>query len=177
MSYAEDLFRNTDFFGMSYYGRIGFDPLPVTRITTPQKLQKNGKAFDDMWEYAPSGLYENIMRFWKKYKKPIYITENGICTADDTKRVSAIRDYMKALSQSISDGADVRAYYHWTAWDNFEWSLGPTYNFGLYSVDPVTMERKKKASADLFASIAFTGEIELNNPYIQSDTSRCSPSR
>ena len=177
MSYAEDLFRKTDFFGMSYYGRIGFDPFPVTRITTPQKLQKSGKASDDMWEYAPHGLHENIMRFWNKYKKPIYITENGICTSDDTKRVSAIRDYMKALARAIDDGADVKGYYHWSAWDNFEWSLGPGYHFGLYSVDPLTMERRRKPSADLFATLAFTREIDLSSRHTQNDTARCSPSQ
>ena len=175
MTYPEDLFKKTDFFGMSYYARIGFDPFPVTYISSPEKLEKSGRAHDDMWEYYPAGLEENIMRFWKKYKKPIYITENGICTGDDTKRVSAIGDYMKALSGAMARGADVRGYYHWTAWDNFEWSLGPTFNFGLYSVDPVTMERRKKPSAEIYAKLAFTKEIDLNGRCRQNDTVRYQP--
>jgi beta-glucosidase len=165
MTYAESLFRKTDFFGMSYYARIGFDPFPLTYLSSPGKLEKKGKAHDDMWEYYPAGLEENIMRFWEKYKKPIYITENGICTRDDRKRVLALGDYMKALSRSMSRGADVRGYYHWTAWDNFEWSLGPTFNFGLYSVNPVTMERTRKPSADIYAKLAFKKEIDSDEPY------------
>lgn len=175
MSYPDNLFKKTDFFGMSYYARIGFDPLPVTYLSSPEKLTRTGKAHDDMWEYYPAGLEENIIRFWKKYKKPIYVTENGICTSDDTKRVSAIADYMKALSGAMAKGADVRGYYHWTAWDNFEWSLGPTFRFGLYSVDPVTMERRKKPSADIYANLAFTKEIDLNSMYGQNDNARHPP--
>lgn len=173
MSYAEDLFQKTDFFGMSYYARIGFDPLPVTYLSTPGKLTKQGKPHDDMWEYYPSGLGENILRFWNKYKKPIYVTENGICTRDDAKRVHAIRDYMKSLSGAMAKGADVRGYYHWTAWDNFEWSLGPTFNFGLYSVDPLSKERRRKPSADMYAKLAFSKELEVNDVCERIDTGPC----
>jgi beta-glucosidase len=161
MTYAEDLFKKTDFFGMSYYGRIGFDPFPITYLTTPGKMEKSGKPHDDMWEYYPEGLAECIIRFWNKYKKPIIITENGICTQDDTKRTTAILDYLKALSDAMTKGADVRGYYHWSTWDNFEWSLGPTFKFGLYDCDPLTKERKKKPSADVFSRIAYTKEMEI----------------
>lgn len=174
MTYAADLFQSTDFFGMSYYARIGFDPGAVTYITTPKKFRETGKMHDDMWEYYPAGLEELILRFWKKYRKPIYITENGICTADDGKRILAIRDYMIALSGAMAKGADVRGYYHWTAWDNFEWSLGPTFNFGLCSVDAVTKERRKKPSAEIYAKLAFSGEIDLNvESCAQTGIARC----
>lgn len=161
MTYAENLFRKTDFFGMSYYARIGLDPSPVTSITSPQKMSAKGKQHDDMWEYYPQGLEACIMRFWERYKKPIIITENGICTADDTKRVQALSDYMLTLSNARRKGADVRGYYHWTAWDNFEWTLGPTFKFGLYACDPVTKVRTKKPSADVYSKLAFTKEIDI----------------
>ena len=177
MSYPCGLFRRTDYFGMSYYARIGFDPFPATYVTDPQRIIKHGKEHDDMWEYYPQGLEENIMRFWREYKKPIYITENGICTRDDRKRIVAIGDYMKALSRAISKGADVRGYYHWTTWDNFEWNLGPSYNFGLYSIDPVSGTRKRKPSADLYSRLAFTKEIDLSDVYEQSDIVRYPPSQ
>ena len=161
MVYSEGLFSNADFFGMSYYARVGFDPWPVTYLTSPEKFNRQGRPHDDLWEYYPVGLEENIMRFWNKYRKPIYITENGICTRDDSRRVLAIMDYMKAIRSAMLKGADVKGYYHWTAWDNFEWSLGPSFQFGLYSVDPESMERRKKASADFYAKLAFTRQLEL----------------
>ena len=148
---------------MSYYARIGFDPFPVTHIMNPEKIKESGKAHDDIWEYYPQGLRECITRFWNKYRKPIIITENGICTRDDKKRASAIADYMKSISAAMKQGADVRGYYHWTTWDNFEWSLGPTFQFGLYSCDPDTKERKKKPSADLYSRLAHTNEIEVGD--------------
>ena len=162
MTYAENLFKKTDFFGMSYYSRIGFDPFPITYLTTPHKIATSGKSHDDMWEYYPQGLSDCILRFWKRYKKPIIITENGICTQDDTKRVMAITHYSQAVFDAIIKGADVRGYYHWSTWDNFEWSLGPTFHFGLYSCDPVTKDRKKRPSADVYSQLAFAKEIEFN---------------
>ncbi len=161
MSYSEKLFEKKDFFGMSYYARIGFDPAPLTYLTTPEKIAKSGKPHDDMWEYYPEGLEKCILRYWDRYKKPIIITENGICTNDDKKREQAIADYMKAVSNAIQKGADVRGYYHWSAWDNFEWNLGPTFQFGLYACDPLTHHRKKKPSADLYARLAYEKEIVL----------------
>ena len=161
MEYPPSLFQQTDFFGMSYYARISHDPFPITYLETPEKIEALGKKHDDMWEYYPEGLKECMHRYWNQYKKPIIITENGVCTTDDKKRVAAILDYAKLIHQAMQEGVDVRGYYHWSAWDNFEWSLGPTYNFGLYGCDWQTKERIKKPSADLFSKLAFSRQLEI----------------
>jgi beta-glucosidase len=163
MQYPITRFKSLDFFGMSYYARIGFDPMPVTYVLNPEKFDKNDRPHDDMWEYYPQGLRECMERFWKKYKKPIIITENGICTKDDEKRISALTDYLKIIHTAIQDGIEVEAYYHWSTWDNFEWSLGPSYQFGLYSVEPETMVRVKKKSADFFKTVAFERKLEVKD--------------
>jgi beta-glucosidase len=163
MQYPITRFKSLDFFGMSYYARIGFDPRPVTYIFNPEKFEKQNKPHDDMWEYYPQGLLECMKRFWNKYKKPIIITENGICTSDDSKRISALTDYLSLVHKAIADGIDVRGYYHWSTWDNFEWSLGPSYQFGLYAVDPKTMVRVKKKSADFFKDVAFSGKLVVKD--------------
>jgi len=159
MEYPASLFTATDFFGMSYYARIGFDPSPITFLNSPQKIKKLNKPHDDMWEYYPQGLAICMERFWKQYQKPIVITENGFCTGDDPKRVQSIKDYMQVIHAAIQNGIPILGYYHWTAWDNFEWCLGPTYQFGLYECDLETKERRKRPSADLFSSLAFSNEI------------------
>lgn len=161
MEYPARLFTHTDFFGMSYYARIAHDPFPITYLTTPEKIKALQKEHDDMWEYYPQGLKECMVRYWKQFKKPIIITENGICTKDDNKRINAIRDYMKLVYETIQEGVDVRGYYHWSTWDNFEWSLGPTFQFGLYECDLHTKERRKKPSADVFSRLAFTHQLEV----------------
>lgn len=159
MQYPITRFKSLDFFGMSYYARIGFDPLPVTYILNPEKFRN--RPHDDMWEYYPQGLLECMTRFWKKYKKPIIVTENGICTSDDKKRISALTDYLKLVHTAIKHGVQVKGYYHWSTWDNFEWSLGPSYRFGLYAVDPVSKARIKKESADFFRKIAFDRTLNV----------------
>jgi beta-glucosidase len=161
MEYVPGLFKNLDFFGISYYARIAFDPFPITYLNTPLKIKALSKQHDDIWEYYPAGLGESIRRYWKKYKLPIIITENGICTTDDKKRVSALQDYMKEIKQCMEEGINIQGYYHWSTWDNFEWSLGPSYKFGLYECDVHTKERWKKISADIFSTLAHKKEIDV----------------
>lgn len=161
MEYPPSLFPSCDFFGMSYYARIGFDPFPVSMLTSPRKLEQSGKLHDDMWEYYPNGLRECILRYWNRFGKPIIVTENGVCTADDEFRIRAIHDYLKIIHDLIRDGVPVQGYYHWSTWDNFEWSLGPTYQFGLYEVNRKTMERKSKRSAHVYSAIAYSNSMEI----------------
>ncbi|MBL7776589.1 MAG: family 1 glycosylhydrolase [Saprospiraceae bacterium] len=134
-------FQKCDFWGLSYYAYLRFDPFPIDNINRPGAVEKSGLPHDKMWLYRPEGLGWVLRRFWKKYQKPIVITENGICTDDSQQRIQAIRDYLHVCHQAIQDGIDLRGYIHWSAWDNFEWHLGPTYRFGLVRVDLQTMER------------------------------------
>ncbi len=159
MDYVPGFFEKTDFFGMSYYARVSHDPLPITYLDTPHKIHKYSMAHDDIWEYHPEGLRTCLDRYWNKYKKPIIITENGVCDESDTLRQQAIVVYAKMIAQAIADGIDIKGYYWWSTWDNFEWHLGPSKKFGLYAVDPKTMDRIPRASAGIYSELAHTGII------------------
>lgn len=161
MHFIPGWFEHCDFFGLSYYSRIGYDPLPVTFLNTPEKIVKNGKPHDDMWQYYPEGLGICIDRYWKRFRKPIIITENGMSTKDDNQRIKSIYDYLSIVHDRISKGIDIRGYYHWSTWDNFEWNLGPSYRFGLYACDPQTKERLKRPSADLYSSLAHSNKLVM----------------
>lgn len=161
MHFIPGWFEHGDFFGLSYYSRIGYDPFPVTFLNTPEKVIRNGKAHDDMWEYYPEGLGICLDRYWKRFHKPIIITENGMSTNDDNQRTASIRDYMRIIHASLAKGIDIRGYYHWSTWDNFEWNLGPSYQFGLYACDPETKERVKRPSADVYSSLAHSKKLEI----------------
>ncbi len=161
MEYPLSLFKNLDFFGMSYYAKIEFDPLPITYLLTPMKIDALKKKHDDMWEYYPAGLSECMKRYWEKYKLPIIITENGICTNDDNQRVNALHDYMKEIKKCMDSGIDICGYYHWSTWDNFEWSIGPSFKFGLYECDAKSKDRIKKPSADIFSKLAYEKTITI----------------
>lgn len=153
MEFVPAHFEKTDFFGMSYYARISHDPMPITWLETPHKM--NGRLHDDIWEYHPEGLRECIDRYWNKYKKPVIITESGVCDASDQLRQQAIVDYARIIHKALQDGIDIKGYFWWSTWDNFEWHLGPSMKFGLYECDPVTMERKKRPSAEIFRKLAW----------------------
>ena len=159
--YLGGFFNDSDFTGLSYYARIGFNPLPVTQIYTPGKIRDQGKRHDDIWEYYPDGLQEGIRYFFDRFKKPVIITENGFCTSDDAKRVAAIRDYAVILHRALDEQYPILGYYHWTAWDNFEWTLGMNYKFGLFSFDPVSLTRQPKPSASVYAQLAHRKFINL----------------
>jgi beta-glucosidase len=161
MEFLQRYFVQSDFIGISYYARMSFDPFPVTYLKTPHKLTRTGRRHDKIWEYHPEGLDPIVRDYWRKFKKPIIITENGVCTDDDAFRIQSLKDYMTIIHRLLQSGVDILGYYHWSAWDNFEWTLGPTYRFGLYECDPKTMVRTKRPSADVYAELAYNHEIHL----------------
>ncbi len=166
MDYVPSHFEKVDFFGMSYYTRISHDPLPIDHLEMPWKLKALGKKHDDLWEYHPEGLRTCLDRYWSKYKKPIIITENGVCDESDFLRLQAIQDYAQITHQAIQDGIDIKGYYFWSTWDNFEWHLGPSMRFGLYECDPVTKERLRRPSGELYSRLAHSGKISISTSEI-----------
>ena len=159
MEYVPSFFEKVDFFGMSYYARVSHDPLPITYLDTPHKIHKYDMKHDDIWEYHPEGMRTCLDRYWKRYQKPIIITENGVCDESDSLRQQAIVEYAKIIAQALEDGIDIRGYYWWSTWDNFEWHLGPSKKFGLYACDHDTKHRVARPSAEIYAALAHTGVI------------------
>jgi beta-glucosidase len=151
--YSARPFKNVDFWGISYYALIYFDPRPITEIDRPGKLKALGIPHDNMWAYYPKGLAKILNRFHRRFKKPIWITENGICTNDPDKRIEAIKDYLQVCKESIDNGVDLRGYIHWSTIDNFEWHLGPSYRFGLVKVDRKSWKRAMTPAGAFYAKV------------------------
>lgn len=89
---------------------------------------------------------------------PIYITENGYAAKGeaemsaeeaikDADRVKYFQGYLGAVRDAVEDGVDIRSYFAWSFYDNFEWSSGLVPRFGCVRVDYDTMERTVKDSA------------------------------
>lgn len=154
-------FRKCDFWGLSYYAYLLFDPLPIDVINRPDAVRKTGLPHDKMWLYRPEGLGWVLRRFWKKYGKPIMITENGICTDDPQLRIKALQDYLAVCHSALSDGVDLRGYIHWSTWDNFEWHLGPTYRFGLVRVNLDTMDRSMTEAGLFYEKIVQSNGVDV----------------
>jgi beta-glucosidase len=84
---------------------------------------------------------------------PVVVTENGIATADDARRVDYTHEALVGVHQAMADGVDVRGYLHWSLLDNYEWGrYAPT--FGLIAVDRTTFARTVKPSAKWLGGVA-----------------------
>jgi beta-glucosidase len=146
-----DLTRNSnDFIGLNYYK-------PWYLI--PNKESKSFPRSDFNWLIDAKGLYNVTLGTWNRYKLPIFITENGIADASDTKRSSYITEHLKAIKQLINEGVDIKGYYHWSLLDNYEWQEGYKMKFGLFSVNPETMQAIPRKSAEVYAKICRENKI------------------
>jgi beta-glucosidase len=98
---------------------------------------------------------EHVVRYASKETKvPLMVTENGIATEDDTRRVEYYQRALAGLKRAIDDGVDVRGYIAWSLLDNFEWQSGYTPKYGLVAVDLKTQKRTIKPSAAVLGNIA-----------------------
>jgi beta-glucosidase len=106
------------------------------------------------WYMEPEGLYPLMLRAWSKFKKPIFITENGLADEGDHYRRWWIEQTVVAMERALSEGVDLRGYFHWSLLDNFEWAEGWWPKFGLVSVDREHgMKRTVRQSAKWFANL------------------------
>jgi beta-glucosidase len=87
-------------------------------------------------------------------RKPIIVTENGLSSTEDAPRVEFINRALAGVQRCIANGIDVRGYYYWSAFDNFEWMFGYRPQFGLIAVDRETQRREVKDSARYLGAIA-----------------------
>ena len=87
------------------------------------------------------------------------VTENGIGTDDDTRRIAYIDEALAGVKRCLADGIDLRGYVHWSLLDNFEWIAGYSQKFGLVAVDRTTFKRTPKPSAAHLGAIARKGRI------------------
>ena len=136
--------QKTDYFGLNVYNRV-----PVTHNQKVQAdFSQGGNFLNNRTEYYPKAVYDAIKMLKDMYKLdiPFYITENGTyfegdepLAADgmihDDDRIRYIAGFLEWLEKAIDEGYDVRGYYLWSLMDNFEWSAGYNFKFGIMSCD------------------------------------------
>lgn len=143
-----------DFLGINYYSRsmVCFKGL---RDEYKARTLKNELG----WEIYPEGISRLCRKYYKKYRTPIWITENGTCDSKDTFRSEYIYTHLREISELCQQGIPVERYYHWTLVDNFEWAEGESARFGLVSVDFETQERKIRKSGEFFGEICLSNSV------------------
>lgn len=146
----------------NYLDFIAFDYYFHDRIIWRPPFKKNlNKQTTDMgWEIYPEGIY-HVLKYLNKFSKPIYIMENGLADASDSKRVEFISGHLKNVHRAISEKIPVKGYFYWSLLDNFEWAAGWAPKFGLYSVNRNTFERKARPSVDFYRSVCKENKISL----------------
>ena len=132
--------KEDDFFGLQNYSRSLIGPNGILPVPEGAEITQMD------YEYYPEDLEHVIRRVYEEMPMPIMVTENGIATADDTRRVAYIQTAMKGVENCIQDGIPVKGYMYWSMMDNFEWQKGFGMTFGLISVDRTTQTRTAKPS-------------------------------
>ncbi len=137
--------KHHDFLTVQYYFH--------NRFKFPRKIHPIGFEQTDLgWEIYPKGIF-NILDHLKRYKLPIYITENGLADLTDEKRTAFIRQHLRWVHKAIEEGADVRGYFYWSLLDNFEWDKGFWPRFGLVEVNYETQKRTIRPSGHFYGKI------------------------
>jgi len=142
-----------DFVGIQTYtgGEVGADsdiPPPVGT-----ELTQMGYAF------TPNAVEGAIRLVASRTDQPLYVTENGVATEDDRRRIAYIEGAIAGVERCRADGIDLRGYIHWSLLDNWEWVAGYRPKFGLVAVEPKTFRRLPKPSAKFLGAIARRGGL------------------
>jgi beta-glucosidase len=145
--------KAADFVGVQTYTRIRvgaqgqIPPAPGAELTAAG------------YEFYPQALGNTIRFAHAKIGRPILVTESGIATDDDTRRIAFIDAALAEVRQCLDDGIPVGSYICWSLLDNFEWTRGYGERFGLVHVDYETFARTPKPSAHHLAAIVRSGTI------------------
>lgn len=135
-----------DFLGVQNYTRVRMGAegaLPV-----PQGAEMTQMNY----EYYPDGLANVLRHVAADFHGELLVTENGIATADDSRRQAFIETALAGVQACRAEGVPVNGYFYWSLLDNFEWQRGFSMTFGLVAVDRVTQTRKPKPSLALLGS-------------------------
>lgn len=136
-----------DFVGVQNYERAVYGPDGEVPPPAGSAVNQMGTAIE------PDSLRGAVEYAYAVSGVPVFVTEHGMSTSDDSERAAFIDPALDGLVQAIDSGVPVIGYCHWTLMDNFEWIFGYSRQLGLHSVDRETFERTAKPSAAVLAGV------------------------
>ena len=173
--------HTVDFVSFSYY--MSF----VSSIEAEKREKVNGNVSTGVknpyldttewnWQIDPMGLHYSLIDMYDRYRKPLFIVENGIGNRDkveedgsivDDYRIDYFREHIKAIRDAIDDGVDVMGYTPWGCIDIVSMStcqMSKRYGFIHVDLDDEgngTYDRKRKKSFYWYKKV-----IETNGDYL-----------
>lgn len=201
--YAQDIFRRRgvtlqmepgdeeilqegqlDFVSFSYYRSSTVNASsPLLRMGgTPNNPYLKTTPWD--WQIDPVGLRYVMNEVYDRYRKPIFIVENGLGavdqieedgTIDDQYRIDYLTEHLREMVKAICiDGVECLGYTMWGCIDLVSLSTGEMkkrYGFVYVDMDDKgngTLERRKKKSFDWMKRLCATnGDILWNGVDIE----------
>ena len=121
-----------DFVSFSYYSSSceagSYEGLEVTPGNTIMALKNPYiPASDWGWQIDPIGLRVSLVDLYDRYRKPLFIVENGLGAKDiltedkkvhDDYRIEYLREHFKCMSDAIyEDGVELLGYTSWACID------------------------------------------------------------
>jgi beta-glucosidase len=93
--------------------------------------------------HVPEGIHE-ALKWARKFKVPLFITENGVEDDSDHLRPRYIVEHLHQVWRAVNFNWPVKGYFHWSLVDNFEWERGWSQRFGLWGLDVETRARLRR---------------------------------
>ncbi|ONI37925.1 beta-glucosidase [Candidatus Epulonipiscium fishelsonii] len=158
-----------DFLGQNIYNGYEITTSPNGEVEIVNREIGHGKTALN-WPITPKSLYWGPKFLYERYKKPIFITENGLSCHDvvsldgkvhDPNRIDFLHRYLKEFKKAGEDGVEIAGYFEWSFMDNFEWHSGYADRFGIVYVDFTTQERIIKDSGYWYKTVIETNGKNL----------------
>jgi beta-glucosidase/6-phospho-beta-glucosidase/beta-galactosidase len=156
-----EFMNKADFIGVQYYGSQpmqGFGVAPIPGFPwlkgLPGRCAATESTCSDFNQPTDPGGFREVLEVAASYGKPLWVTENGIADANDSKRPSYLVNHIAVVQDMVAHGVDIRGYTYWSFVDNLEWANGYDLEFGLYGSDPTTPELERTPKPASIAAIS-----------------------
>lgn len=183
-----EILKNTvDFISFSYYVSVCATADEEKNIRGEGNLlggvpNPTLKASEWGWQIDPRGLRYVLNQFWDKYRKPLFIVENGLgavdhlvlgadgeLTVEDDYRIEYLKNHLLQVEEALEDGIPVMGYTTWGCIDLVSASTAELKKrYGFIYVDrnddgSGTLNRYKKKSFNWYKEVIATNGESLHD--------------
>jgi 6-phospho-beta-glucosidase len=183
----EILANTVDFVSFSYYMSFCETADPAKKIPGEGNLMGGVPnpylaASEWGWQVDPRGLRVVLNQFWDRWRKPLFIVENGLGAKDqlvevggeltviDDYRIAYLNDHLYQVGEAIADGVEVLGYTSWGPIDLVSASTAQmSKRYGFIYVDRLddgsgTLNRYRKKSFGWYTEVIGSNGASLTAP-------------